>query len=53
MVRQYSKNEALTWSWVCNAIGWPLSNPKTIVDLVHLEGVFDVLDVYLWLRLVI
>lgn len=23
--------------------------PKTIIDLVHLEAVFDVLDLYLWL----
>jgi hypothetical protein len=24
--------------------------PKTINDLVHLENVFDVMDLYLWLR---
>lgn len=24
--------------------------PRTILDLIHLEGVFDVLDLYLWLR---
>ncbi|CRL07148.1 CLUMA_CG020141, isoform A [Clunio marinus] len=29
-------------------IGWPFSIPKTILDLVHLEAVFDVLDLYLW-----
>jgi ATP-dependent RNA helicase SUPV3L1/SUV3 len=29
-------------------VGWPFSIPKTIVDLVHLEAVFDVLDLYLW-----
>lgn len=27
----------------------PLSLPKTILDLVHLESVFDVMDLYLWL----
>lgn len=46
--RQYSKNEALTFDWLCQNIGWPLTSPKTIIDLVHLEAVFDVLDLYLW-----
>ncbi|XP_024942536.1 ATP-dependent RNA helicase SUV3 homolog, mitochondrial isoform X2 [Cephus cinctus] len=47
--RQYSQNDALTFSWLCQNIGWPLTAPKTILDLVHLEAVFDVLDIYLWL----
>ncbi|XP_030768265.1 ATP-dependent RNA helicase SUV3 homolog, mitochondrial isoform X2 [Sitophilus oryzae] len=47
--RQYSKNEAITFDWLCRNIGWPLQPPKTIIDLVHLEAVFDVLDLYLWL----
>ncbi|PSN44213.1 ATP-dependent RNA helicase SUV3 [Blattella germanica] len=47
--RQYSKNEALTLDWLCRNIGWPFSPPRTILDLVHLESVFDVLDLYLWL----
>ncbi|KAJ9573778.1 hypothetical protein L9F63_008815, partial [Diploptera punctata] len=47
--RQYSKNEALTLDWLCRNIGWPFAPPKTILDLVHLEAVFDVLDLYLWL----
>ncbi|EFN89463.1 ATP-dependent RNA helicase SUV3-like protein, mitochondrial [Harpegnathos saltator] len=47
--RQYSKNDAITFSWLCQHIGWPFAIPKTILDLVHLEGVFDVLDLYLWL----
>lgn len=47
--RQYSRNEALTFDWLCRNIGWPVSAPKTILDLVHLEAVFDVLDLYLWL----
>lgn len=47
--RQYSKNEALTFDWLCRSIGWPVAMPKTILDLVHLEAVFDVLDSYLWL----
>ncbi|CAB3370056.1 Hypothetical predicted protein [Cloeon dipterum] len=47
--RQYSKNEAITFDWLCRNIGWPFSAPRTIIDLVHLEAVFDVLDLYLWL----
>ncbi|XP_050678930.1 ATP-dependent RNA helicase SUV3 homolog, mitochondrial isoform X1 [Leptidea sinapis] len=49
MVRQYSRNEPLTRSWMCNVVDWPLPAPKTITDLVHLEAVFDVLELYLWL----
>ncbi|XP_066149573.1 ATP-dependent RNA helicase SUV3 homolog, mitochondrial [Euwallacea fornicatus] len=47
--RQFSKNEPITFDWLCRTIGWPLQPPKTIIDLVHLEAVFDVLDLYLWL----
>lgn len=50
MVRQYSRNEPITRNWLCNAVDWPLPSPKTIMDLVHLESVFDVLELYLWLR---
>ncbi|XP_046413678.1 ATP-dependent RNA helicase SUV3 homolog, mitochondrial isoform X1 [Neodiprion fabricii] len=46
--RQYSKNETLTFDWLCQNIGWPVAAPRTIIDLVHLEAVFDVLDLYLW-----
>ncbi|XP_037282559.2 suv3 RNA helicase [Rhipicephalus microplus] len=47
--RQYSRNEQLTCQWLGRNINWPLAVPKTIMDLVHLEAVFDVLDLYLWL----
>lgn len=47
--RQYSQNEALTFDWLCRQIGWPFACPNTLLDLVHLEAVFDVLDLYLWL----
>lgn len=47
--RQYSRNEQLTSQWLGRNINWPLDVPKTIMDLVHLEAVFDVLDLYLWL----
>ncbi|KAI5107833.1 ATP-dependent RNA helicase SUPV3L1, mitochondrial precursor, partial [Silurus meridionalis] len=47
--RQFSRDEPLTFAWVCRHISWPLVPPKNIKDLVHLEAVHDVLDLYLWL----
>jgi ATP-dependent RNA helicase SUPV3L1/SUV3 len=49
IVRQYSRGELLTFDWLCHQIGWPFSPPDTILDLVHLEAVHDVFDLYLWL----
>jgi len=49
VVRQYSRGEILTFDWLCHQIGWPFSPPDTILDLVHLEAVHDVFDLYLWL----
>ncbi|KAK7140136.1 hypothetical protein R3I94_012670 [Phoxinus phoxinus] len=47
--RQFSRDEPLTFDWVCRNMNWPLAPPKNIKDLVHLEAVHDVLDLYLWL----
>ncbi|KAK3573408.1 hypothetical protein QTP86_024701 [Hemibagrus guttatus] len=47
--RQFSRDEPLTFAWLCRHINWPLVPPKNIKDLVHLEAVHDVLDLYLWL----
>eukprot|EP00092_Neocalanus_flemingeri_P021974 GFUD01023831.1.p1 GENE.GFUD01023831.1~~GFUD01023831.1.p1 ORF type:complete len:820 (-),score=227.95 GFUD01023831.1:113-2572(-) len=49
MARQYSKGELITFDWLCSQVGWPFSPPDTILDLVHLESVHDVFDLYLWL----
>lgn len=49
IARQFSKGEPITFNWLCGQVGWPFSMPRTILDLVHLESVFDVLDLYLWL----
>jgi len=49
MARQYSKGELISFDWLCTQVGWPFSPPDTILDLVHLEAVHDVLDLYLWL----
>ncbi len=51
--RQFSKEQPLTLDWLCRQLGWPFLPPSVIADLIHLEGVFDVLDLYLWLRYVI
>uniref|UniRef100_A0A8C5EY08 ATP-dependent RNA helicase SUPV3L1, mitochondrial n=1 Tax=Gopherus evgoodei TaxID=1825980 RepID=A0A8C5EY08_9SAUR len=47
--RQFSRNEPLTFDWICRHTNWPLVPPKNIKDLVHLEAVHDVFDLYLWL----
>lgn len=46
---QYSKYEPITYDFVATNCGFPLSMPKNLAELVHLECVFDVLDTYLWL----
>uniref|UniRef100_A0A8I5N8G8 ATP-dependent RNA helicase SUPV3L1, mitochondrial n=1 Tax=Papio anubis TaxID=9555 RepID=A0A8I5N8G8_PAPAN len=47
--RQYSRNEPLTFAWLRRYIKWPLLAPRNIKDLMDLEAVHDVLDLYLWL----
>lgn len=47
--KQYSQNEPLTVEKLCKIVGWPFSAPQNIIDLVHQEAVFDVLDLYMWL----
>ncbi|XP_014242250.1 ATP-dependent RNA helicase SUV3 homolog, mitochondrial [Cimex lectularius] len=49
--RLFCKNEAVTFNWLCKAVYTPFSIPKSIGELVHLEAVFDVLDLYLWLSI--
>lgn len=47
--RRFSTGDLITFDWLCHQIGWPFAPPHTILDLVHLEAVHDVLDLYLWL----
>lgn len=49
MARQYSKGEIISFDWLCGQVGWPFSPPETLLDLVHLEAIHDVFDLYLWL----
>ncbi|XP_054009082.1 ATP-dependent RNA helicase SUV3 homolog, mitochondrial [Hylaeus anthracinus] len=46
--RQCSRNNKITFGWLADQIKWPPKTPTTINDLVHLEAVFDVMDIYLW-----
>ncbi|KAI8737937.1 ATP-dependent RNA helicase SUPV3L1, mitochondrial [Biomphalaria glabrata] len=47
--RRFSRSEPLTLDWLCQRIGWPMKPAGNLADLMHLESVFDVLDLYLWL----
>ncbi|XP_018018153.2 ATP-dependent RNA helicase SUV3 homolog, mitochondrial isoform X2 [Hyalella azteca] len=47
--RQYAQAEPASLAWLCQQVKWPFAVPQTILDLVRLEEVFDVFDLYLWL----
>jgi hypothetical protein len=48
--RAYSENEAVTIENLKNQLRWSsLRIPENIESLVHLENIYDVLDLYLWL----
>ena len=49
IVRHYSNGGMITFDWLSHQLGFPLGDPSTIGDLVHLESVHGVLDIYLWL----
>ncbi len=49
IARQFSRGEMLTFDWLCHQVGWPFAPPDTILDLVHMEAVHDVFDLFLWL----
>lgn len=46
---QVSKHEPITFDYVAKNCALPVGMPKTIADLVQLENIFDVMDIYLWL----
>jgi ATP-dependent RNA helicase SUPV3L1/SUV3 len=48
-VRSYSNNEPVTVECLQSIINWKLSTPTNLNELLHLESVFDTLDLYLWL----
>lgn len=48
-VRQFSIGEPVDSEWLKRNISWPCQAPKNIEDLIQLENVFDVCELYLWL----
>lgn len=48
-VRQFSVGEPVTAEWLKRNISWPCKPPKNLEELNHLETVFDVFELYLWL----
>lgn len=48
-VRQFSVGEPISAAWVKNIINWPCKPPQNLEDLHHLEAVYDVFELYLWL----
>lgn len=50
IARRFSRGELITYDWLCHQLGFSLvSVPNTILELVHMEAVHDVFDLYLWL----
>lgn len=50
LAKECSKNSRVTVQWVQAEIGGQIFRPPaSIMDLSHMEAVFDVLDIYLWL----
>ncbi|KAG6798484.1 ATP-dependent RNA helicase SUV3, mitochondrial [Apis mellifera caucasica] len=47
--RECSKNEPITILWLSNQIQWPPAIPTSLTELLRLEGIYDILDLYLWL----
>jgi ATP-dependent RNA helicase SUPV3L1/SUV3 len=50
IARQFSNNEPITFAWFSRHLGLPYRIPETLHQIIHLESVFDVCDMYLWLR---
>lgn len=48
-VRYYSNNEVVTDEILKKMIEWPFKIPQNVNEVAHLETVYDVLDLYLWL----
>ncbi len=48
-VRSYSNNEVITEEYLKKLLDWPFKIPNNLNEVTHLENVYDVLDLYLWL----
>lgn len=49
LVRHFSNNEVVTADILKKMIEWPFQVPQSVNEVAHLETVYDVLDLYLWL----
>ncbi|KAI0990196.1 hypothetical protein GJ496_011982, partial [Pomphorhynchus laevis] len=47
--RMYSRHIPVKHDWLLRQIGWPFKTPSSLNDLAHLEAIYDVCDLYLWL----
>lgn len=45
---QFSLHQPITYEFVAKQCEFPLSAPKTLSDLIRLEQIFDILDLYMW-----
>lgn len=45
---QFSLHQPITYEFVAKQCEFPLSPPKTLSDLIRLEQIFDILDLYMW-----
>jgi hypothetical protein len=48
-VRSFSNNEVITEEYLKRLLDWPFKIPKNLNEVTHLENIYDVLDLYLWL----
>lgn len=46
---QHSKYQPITYDFVAKHCSLPVRMPQSISDLIQLENIFDVMDIYLWL----
>ena len=47
--RQFSNNQPMSVSWLCQTLKFPFNKPKNLAELDHLLSVYDCFDLYLWL----
>lgn len=49
LARAIAENEPMTFDELSSHLQMPFSEPTKIQDLIYLESVFDIFDLYLWL----
>ncbi|GMR31561.1 hypothetical protein PMAYCL1PPCAC_01755, partial [Pristionchus mayeri] len=51
IARRFSSGQPLTAEWLFDMVGWPPRSVLELDDLIHMENVYEVLELYLWLSL--